>query len=90
MLRTEPQAKDLEDIASMESKLKNKQAELDSEKEHQKKSSSGASALRKGRGVERALGPRLCWLLVQNGLVLTGSEVAWVEVPRTTHIGRVL
>lgn len=35
------------DIASMESKLKNKQAELDSEKEQQKKSTSGMGDLRK-------------------------------------------
>ena len=31
-----------QEIASIESKLKNKEAELQTEKEHQKKSSSGA------------------------------------------------
>eukprot|EP00438_Fugacium_kawagutii_P009039 Skav202974 [mRNA] locus=scaffold2274:471073:494478:- [translate_table: standard] len=37
----------VQEIASMESKLKNKRAELESEKEHQKKSSSGMGDLRK-------------------------------------------
>ena len=32
-----------QEIASIESKLKNKEAELETEKEHQKKSSSGAA-----------------------------------------------